>query len=261
MAPTPATVIGSAASDGGGYADLDGNGNWWVPFFARVKTTPAAAGAAAAESATATAHFYLPQRFVDPFGNATVVTYDDPHDLLAASITDAAGNVTAVQNDYRVLQPLLATDENGNQTAGQFDALGLVAGTAVMGKTTENLGDSFATFTADLTQAQIDAFFAAADPHTLAASLLGTATTRTVYNLQQFMESRQAAPTDPTQWQPVFTASLQRETHVSDLGAGQQNVIQVNFSYSDGFGREIQQKRRPIPARWLMAGQRLTPAG
>lgn len=257
LLPTPATVIGSAAGDGGGYADLDGNGNWWVPSSRAYYS--AAAGAAAAESATAIAHFYLPQRFVDPFGNATVVTYDDPHDLLAASITDAAGNVTAVQNDYRVLQPSLATDANGNQTAVQFDALGLVAGTAVMGKTTESLGDSFATFTADLTQAQIDAFFTAADPHTLAASLLGTATTRTVYNPQQFMESRQAAPTDPTQWQPVFAASLQRETHVSDLAAGQQSVIQVNFSYSDGFGREIQQKLQADPGPVVDGGPTVNP--
>ena len=50
------------------------------------------------------------------------------------------GNAAA--NDYRVLAPVLITDPNGNRAAVSFDALGMVAGTAVMGKTTENLGDS-----------------------------------------------------------------------------------------------------------------------
>ena len=27
----PATVLGSTAADGGGYVDLDGDGNWWIP--------------------------------------------------------------------------------------------------------------------------------------------------------------------------------------------------------------------------------------
>ena len=39
-------------------------------------------------------------------------------------------------NDYRVLQPAQVTDPNGNRAAAAFDVLGLVAGTAVMGKTT-----------------------------------------------------------------------------------------------------------------------------
>ena len=55
---------------------------------------------------------------------------------------------------------------NGNRSAVSFDILGMVAGTAVMGKATENLGDSLATFTADLSQAQIGNFSAANDPHT-----------------------------------------------------------------------------------------------
>ena len=171
LLPSPATVLGSTAADGGGYVDLDGNGNWWIPS-TRVFYAPTA-GTALAESAVASAHFYLPRRYVDPFGDATTVAYDDPHDLLATATTDAVGNLAQAQNDYRVLAPTLLTDANGNQTAAQFDALGLVAGTAVMGKPGQNLGDSFTTFTADLTQAKIDAFFAAADPHTLAARSSG----------------------------------------------------------------------------------------
>src|ERR1035438_9877178 len=222
-------------------------------------------GTALQESTVASAHFYLPQRFVDPFGNATTAAYDDPHDLLVISTTDAVGNVVQAQNDYRVLAPVLVTDANGNQTAAQFDALGLMAGTAVMGKAGQNIGDSFTTFTVDLTQAQIDAFFTAADPHTLAAALLGTATTRIIYNLQQYVESSQAAPTNPAAWQPVFAATLAREIHESDLKAGAVSPIQVNFSYSDGFGREIQKKLQADPGpvtdggpvvnpRWIGSG-------
>ena len=57
-------------------------------------------------------------------------------------------------------------------------------------------------------QQQIDDYYGAADPHTLAPALLGTATTRIVYDLNQFLNSQTAAPTDPTQWQPVFTSTI-----------------------------------------------------
>ena len=42
-------------------------------------------------------------------------------------------------NDYRVLQPALVTDPNRNRTEVAFDTLGMVVGTAVMGKPEENL--------------------------------------------------------------------------------------------------------------------------
>jgi len=61
--------------------------------------------------------------------------------------------------------------------------------------------------------------------------LLGKATTRIVYNLDRYQRSGQ----------PPFAATLARETHFRDPG-GAQTKIQVSFSYSDGFGREIQKK-------------------
>ena len=252
LMPTPATVLGSIAADGGGYVDLDSNGNWWIPS-TRVYYSPTA-GTALQESNSATAHFYLPQRYVDAFGNTTVAAYDDPQDLLVTSTTDALGNVVQAQYDYRVLSPKLVTDANGNQTGAQFDALGLVVGTALMGKAGQNIGDSFATFTADLTQAQIDSFFAAADPHTLAAALLGTATTRVIYNLQQYLESSASGSA-----QPIFAATLARETHVSDLAEGATSAVQVNFSYSDGFGREIQRKLQADPGPATSGGPVVSP--
>ena len=54
-------------------------------------------------------------------------------------------------------------------------------------------------------------------------------------------------PTDPTQWKPIFSATIVRETHVADLPAGQESKVQVSFSYSDGLGREIQTKIQAEP--------------
>jgi RHS repeat-associated protein len=258
LLPTPANVLGSVAADGGGYVDLDGDGRWWTQsgrvYYANLATIPA-------EENQALTSGYLPRRFEDPFGNAVVVDYDT-YGLLVAQTTDAVSNIVTASNDYRVLAPSLVTDANGNRTAVSFDILGMVAGTALMGKTTENLGDSLAGFAPDLTQQQIDDFYGASDPHTLAGALLASATTRVIYDVNRFWNSRTAAPNDPTQWEPPFAATIARETHVSDLASGQQSKLQISFSYSDGFGREIQRKvqAEPDPAtkstnpRWAATG-------
>jgi RHS repeat-associated protein len=245
LLPTPASVLGSAAADGGGYVDLDGDAHWWVPS-GRMYCTPTPV-TSQQEKARALQSFYLVSRFEDAFGNASSVGYDDPNFLLVASTLDPMGNTTTAAYDYRVLQPNLLTDPNGNQSAASFDALGLVAGTAVMGKTTEHLGDSLTGFAAELTEQQIDGFYGAADPHTLAGGLLQGATTRIVYDLDRFLNSRAAAPGDPTQWLPVFAATIARETHVSALAPNQQSNLQITFSYSDGYGREIQKKVQAEP--------------
>jgi RHS repeat-associated protein len=264
LLPVPATVLGSIGPDGGGYIDLDGDGNWWSQA-GRIYYAPAPA-TSVQEKSQALQHFFLPRRYEDPFGNLTTVDFDDPHDLLPVKSTDAlAGalaNVTQVTNDYRVLQVRLLTDPNGSCAEARFDALGMVVGTAVYQGA---LGDSFATFTSDLTQAQIDGFYGANDPHTLADGLLGTATTRIVYGVKQFWNTRLAAPNDPSKWLPAFAATLAREAHVSDLSGGQTTKIQILFSYSDGYGREIQKKVQAEPGpvtdkgpvvnpRWVGAG-------
>ena len=195
LLPIPASVLGSIAADGGGYVDLDGDGHWWVPsgrmfYFPTVTTS-------ALEKAEALQHFFLPRRFVDPFGNATSVDYDDPHDFWLSKLRTSLDNTALATNDYRVLAPRLLTDPNGSNAEARFDILGLVAGTAdVQG---EPRGDSFTTFTPDLTQAQIDAFYGADDPHTLADGLLGTATTRIVYDVCNYSRpSRRRPPIPPS---------------------------------------------------------------
>ena len=253
----PVSVLGSVAVDGGGYVDLDGDRQWWVPS-GRIYYAPAPM-TSVQEQTTATQSFYLPQRFKDPFGNDTTVSYDAPNFLLPITTVDALVNTVSTTNDYRVLAPSLITDANGNQTAASFDILGMVTGTAVMGKATETLGDSLTGFTPDLTQAQIDAFYSAPNPAILAAALLGTATTRVVYGIQQFYNAMQAAPTDPTKWLPTFAGTIARETHESDLTGGETSQLQISFSYSDGFGREIQRKLQAEPGSVVDGGPTVDP--
>jgi RHS repeat-associated protein len=254
LLPTPATVLGSVAADGGGYVDLDGDGQWWIPggrsyYLPTAPATPQ-------ELTEARQNFFLPRRFEDPFGNASSVNYDGS-DLLAIQATDAVNNVVSAVNDYRVLRPVLITDANLNQSAASFDLLGMLTATAVMGKSGQNLGDTLKGFTVDLPQSQIDAFHDAADQATLnalAAPLLGNATMRIIYDIHGFANSQAAAPNDPTQWQPAFAATIARETHVSDLGPGQQSAMQVSFVYSDGFGRTIQTKLEAEPGPVVEGG-------
>jgi RHS repeat-associated protein len=248
----PADVRGGQVADRGGYVDLDGGGHWWIPS-GRVFYSPNSGDTPAQELAYARQHFFLPHRYRDPFGQETTVTYDR-HALLVQETRDELDNRMTVQaNDYRVLQPRLISDPNDNRSAVAFDALGMVVGTAVMGKSVEPdgrpKGDSLAPFDADLSQQQIDDFFGAQDPHPVTGSLLDTATTRIIYDLDCFHRTRAANPNDPTRWEPVFAATLARETHASDPLPPGGSKIQISFSYSDGFGREIQKKIQAEPER------------
>jgi RHS repeat-associated protein len=244
-----ADVLGGKGADQGGYVELDGDGNWWIPsgqvFYAPGETDADPAVIAAQELAEGRQHFFLPRKFTDPFGHSAVVDYQ--HDLLPVRTRDALDNVIQGVNDYRVLQPRLVTDPNGNRSEVSFDVLGMVAGTALMGKATENLGDSLAGFVEDLTPQQIENFFEASDPRVPARVLLGNATTRIVYDLNRFRGAQQAYPNDPTQWQPIFAVTIARETHANDPLATDGLKTQISLSYSDGFGREIQKKIQAEP--------------
>ena len=231
-----AQVYGSRVTDSmlaeGGYVHGEGDGSWWIPsgrsFYSRN-----AADTPAQELAFARQHFFVPHRSRDPFGNSALVSYD-AYDLLVNQTVDSLGNRVSAAYDYRLLQPFRMTDPNGNRAEVAFDTLGLVAGTAVMGKVTETKGDSLVGFGPDLTSQQLQAFLA--DPLGNAALLMGRATTRIVYDFNRYR----------TMQQPVFAATLARETHASDPLPPGGLKVQVGLSYSDGFGREIQKK---IPAK------------
>lgn len=247
----------------GRYVHSEGEANWWIPS-GRIFFSPGSSDTSAQELAYARQHFFLPHRYRDPFHTDAVSTESfvsyDAYDLLMGETRDALGNrvtvgerdvagdLTAPGNDYRVLQPRLVMDPNRNRTAVAFDALGMVVGTTVMGKPLPALveGDSLDSFEADLTEAVILDHLAnpLADPQ----AILTRATTRLAYDL--FAYQRTKDQPDP---QPAVVYTLLRETHDSDPVPAGGLKIQHSFSYSDGFGREIQKKMQaepgPVPKR------------
>jgi RHS repeat-associated protein len=257
-----ARVTDTLLADEGRYVHSEGDANWWISS-GRVFFSPGAGDTAAQELTNARLHFFLPRRYRDPFHSAilsteTHVAYDD-YDLLVVQTEDAVENKVTAQNDYRVLQPTLITDPNGNRTAAAFDALGLLTGTAVMGKSTENLGDSLAGFDADLTDLQTSGFFDAPDPHVPAPALLKSASTRIVYDVDRFHRTQQLNPKDPTLWEPALGATLARETHSADALPPQGLKIQISVSSSDGFGREVQKKVQAEPGPLMKGGPDVSP--
>ena len=232
-----------------GFADLYRDGRWWSPS-GRVYYSPEPANAET-ELAFAREHFYLPHRFENPFGHTSRCAYDE-HGLQPVETRDALGNTVRARIDYRVLQPDLVIDPNGNRAQVAFDSLGLLTATAVMGKEGQNAGDSFDGLVADLPRDVLLRHLR--EPLENPWAILGNATTRLVYDLFAFGRTK-----DEAQPQPSCVYSLARETHVSDLAEGQKTKIQHTFSYSDGFGRELQRKKQAAPGfsgkpRWIGSG-------
>jgi RHS repeat-associated protein len=265
-----AKVEDAMLADEGGYVHSQGDAQWWIPS-GRMFFSPGANDDAATELAAAQQHFFLPRRYCDPFGNVTTVAYD-AYDLLLQETVDALGNTVTVGErdalgallspgqDYRVLKPATVTDANGNRASVRFDALGMIVGTAVMGKhgASPRNGDRLDDFEADLPDDDVTAHLG--DPFTDPEAILGGATARLIYDL--FAYVRTQAQTRPA---PAVTYTLARETHDADLAPGEHTRIQHGFTYSDGFGREIQKKMQaesgPIAAggatlipRWVGSG-------
>ncbi|RFS81971.1 sugar-binding protein [Actinomadura spongiicola] len=240
-----------------GYVRDDGA--WWAPS-GRVLFTPEDGGSPADR-------FYLPHAFVDPFGATTRLRYD-PYDLLVVSTTDAVGNVVSVGErdgdrvlpggyDYRVLQPRVTCDANGNLTEAAYDALGRLTATAVRGKPgddRDDLGDTVAGLDLDPTDEDLLAYFA--DPHRpgLAQRLLGRATSRTLHDPDAYHRTR-----DDTDPRPPATALLSRTEHVAARPPDAPTDLLQMITYSDGAGRAAQHKAQAEPdadgrPRWSGTG-------
>lgn len=271
LAFTPAvltTIYGTRVNDSmlaeeGGYVRDPADGSWWIPSGMSF-LSPVATDSSAEELAYAQRHFFIPRRLRDAFGNTSTASYDS-YDLLVTRTTDAVGNITRAEHEYRLLLPFRIVDPNGNRAEVAFDALGLVVGTAVMGKPSEQVGDSLAGFEADITDEQRDRFFTEPrlasstsgenDASPAAYELLHQATTRVVYDLHRYRRVRR----------PTYAATLVRETHARDPEPAGGLKVQVSVSYSDGFGREIQKKSQAEPGpklpgepairtRWIGSG-------
>ncbi len=255
--------LDSALANEGKYVHSEGDNNWWIPS-GRMFYAPGADNDASTERAYARQHFFLPHRYRNPFHADAVSTESfvsfDAYDLLMLETRDALGNRATVGerddadnlsepgNDYRVLQPRLMMDPNRNRTEVAFDTLGMVVGTAVMGKPLPAAveGDALDGFEVDLTEAvTLDHL---ANPLSDPQAILRRATTRLVYDLFAYQRTK-----DQPNPQPAVVYTLVRETHDSDPVPAGALKIQHSFSYSDGFGREIQKKIQaepgPVPQR------------
>ncbi|MEA2235092.1 MAG: hypothetical protein QOD83_4908 [Solirubrobacteraceae bacterium] len=205
-------------------------------------------------------HFYLPERYTDPFDKVTTLEYD-PRDLFVKSSTDPLGNSnTVTQFDFRVLAPCQMRDINDNLSEVFFDALGLPAAMALKGKDDE--GDNLAGFNdalADPELAALTAFFdAPVYDEAQARRWLGGATARHVYH---FGESRK--PDGSVAWgaQPACACGILREQHVGHLAPGEESLLQAAFEYSDGTGSVLVKKvqaepeAKGKPLRWIANGK------
>lgn len=251
------------------YVHSEGDDAWWIPS-GRVFYSPNPTDTPAQELQYAVAAFFLPHRYRDPhysstFNTESSVRYDQ-YNLLALEDIGALGNrVTAGQRDpvvtkllvkngldYRLLTPVMSMDPNENITLMAYDILGLVTGVAAQGKPGQGVGDSLDGFVSDLSDAQVAAYFS--DPVGQASAMLGNATSRFVHDVWAYYRSKmQAQPS------PAVAATIVRETHVSDLKAGESSSIVQAVSYSDGFGRVVQSKKYvdpgPAPQRDPTTGQ------
>jgi hypothetical protein len=226
----------------GGYHSWDGL--WW------------ARSGIAGFADDAKDHFYLPERYIDPFNNETVLTFDE-YDLSMASAQDPAKNLVSVETfDYRVMQPAAIKDANENITAVAFDILGMPTASAVMGKASRESGDAL-DIEADPPPDEIVAFFTGAYDEARARAWLGKATARNVY---YFGEQREADGTITYGHHPLCACDILRENHVSTPSGGDAR-FRTAFEYSDGSGHVLVTKAQAEPEqsngplRWLAGGK------
>lgn len=269
LLPDPTATLGVEAGyvrsgdlkSAGLFPSSDHDDDWWQPS-GRQLLSPAPTDEAAAELAFARAHFFAPVRYVDPFG-AVLAVRRDSYDLLVLETRDAMDNRTTAGTrlpdgtvvnglDYRVLQPRLMMDANGNLAETAFDALGMAVGTAFMGKPGEHAGDSLMGFDPDPPRATVIAQLA--DPLHDPLTILSRATTRLIYDPLGYADSK-----NDVNPKPVAIATLMRETHDADLAPGHQTRIQHTIAYSDGFGREVQKKIIAEPGPTGAGGSATTP--
>ena len=162
-------------------------------------------------------------------------------------------NVSTAVNDYRVLQPRLMTDPNGNRSEVAFDTLGMVVGTAVMGKDGEDEGRfagraSWPTWTRPA--------IARPSPGSPCRSAQPSCSGHHAPGLRPVR-----LPAHPGRCATAAGGCLHAGARNPRRrpAAGEQTRIQHSFSYSDGFGREIQKKIQAEPGPLREGGPVVNP--
>ncbi len=211
-------------------------------------------------------HFYLPERYTDPFGNETTLSYDGKYDLFIQSSTDALGNQTRIfadQFDYRLLAPTEVEDINGNRTEVFFDVLGMVVATAIKGKGTE--ADNLDGYTDDFANPDLIELLSHFNLPPLAADqmnahftpVLGNATTRFLYHFGEGIKNGKTVFAS----RPSGACTIVREQHVAQLDGATKSRLQVGFECSDGHSAVLLNRRQAEPEtvggplRWIVNGK------
>ncbi|MEO8173884.1 MAG: SpvB/TcaC N-terminal domain-containing protein, partial [Sediminibacterium sp.] len=201
-------------------------------------------------------HFYLPEKYTDPFDNVTALQFDE-YDLYIKASDDQLSNHTEVlQFDFRVLAPSQMQDINNNISEVLFDIIGMPAAMALKGKGSE--ADNLDNVTAQIEEAALIDFFTAIVYHEAQGqSFLGNATARYVYYLGEVTTGETITYGN----HPACAAGITREKHVAQLGDGEISPVQVAFEYSDGSGTVIAIKVPAEPEtdggaiRWITNGK------
>ncbi len=242
---TASIQVSDADMEGGRFVQLEGN--WWIRsgithFIHEGEMPP-----------TATARFFTPIAYTDPFDSVTKVVLD-PHVLFVQKVEDALGNTNQVEHfNYRSLSPQKMRDLNDDLSEVLLDELGLVKATAVMGKGDEadNLGgltewetpqdQAFkAAFWEEIFQEETNSN--SLQQHS--RDLLNHATTRFVYDFDRYRQSG----ADPDF--PVAVAGISREEHhavLEERGQTENHRVQLSIEYTDGLGQVAMKKAQAEP--------------
>ena len=220
--PAEASKVKTTMLVDGKYIDLQNEGHWWIRS-GTVQYINSLTGETAKDAAT---RFYLPQSYTDPFGSKTSVSYYKDYHLFIQQTKDDLDNMMSVEAfDFRTLSPKKTKDVNGNFAEVAIDILGLVVGTAIMGKGNE--ADNLVNFTPDISPQQHQKFFA--NPLTNGRNLLQHATTRLVYDFTKI---------------PCSVAIIVREEHHA---VNPNPKLQYSFEYSGGLGDVLLKKIQAEP--------------
>lgn len=217
-----------SSNNDGGYVDLEGDGNYWLP--------SGCAHYLNGTYASPAQQFYTPVAFTDPWENTTIVGFGESTNsysywLLPISVTDAVGNTISVETyDWRTLQPRRLRDTNENYSEMVYDALGLPVAMAVLGKNNGSEGDSLSGINIyDPDDEDKQGLFFSDNPDDYSADLLGSATWRCIYDFTTI---------------PVVVGMIARQHHVHNpvIVADQGTDRIVQLTYTDGMGRVIMNK-------------------
>ncbi|NEU08453.1 insecticidal toxin complex protein [Flavihumibacter sp. R14] len=224
----------------GKFANSENDSNWWVRSGTSQFLEEAETGSDSQE------RFYVPISYTDPYGSKTRVKYYGNYFLFIEETEDALNNKSIVDLfNFRTLSPQRMRDMNDNLSEAITDELGLVKGTAVMGKGNE--ADDLAGLSEATEQAEmdlLDEFFNLPDtPEGVTDSvllrekgkqLLSHATERFVYDFEVYRSSGK----------PVVVASIVREEHFQK---NNDSPVQLSFEYSNGSGQVIMKKVQAEP--------------